>query len=302
MRKTILILLAILVVSQFVPGSVFAWDTTAAKYYPLKVGNSYTFKNKIYMLACYELNTGTSQITITGETVMPNGKKYFEFSNTYFDTTFITFWKFQRIDSATMNVYGYRTSNQTEYLIDSLLGSTNSTFKSCRFEIPAKQGIYGALQSQMIFGSQRMVRFNNVTHYPAIISYTLIEGIGYGGYYYCLDDGASSELISCVIDGVVMTPVTQTSTEVPDRFSLKQNYPNPFNPVTKINYELRTAGFVSIKVYDVMGKELSQLVNENQTTGSYEVTFDGTNLPSGVYYYRIETEGFSEVKKMNLVK
>jgi len=308
MRKTFILLPALFVVlHSIIPKSGFAWDTTAAKYYPLKVGNTYVFSNYIHMVKCRSLYTGKSRISITAETTMPNGKKYFEFSGGYFDTTFITFWKYQRIDSATMNVYGYRTSNQTEYLIDSLIGSTNSTFKSYRFEIPSGQGIYGGLQSQIILGSQRMVRPAHVTHSPIFISYDLIEGIGYGGYYYCLDDGRSSDLLGCVINGVVygdtvMTGVTQISSEVPENFLLKQNYPNPFNPTTKINYELRTAGFVSLRVYDVMGKEVSELVNENQKAGSYEVIFNGANLPSGIYYYKIETNGFTEVKKMSLVK
>lgn len=80
------------------------------------------------------------------------------------------------------------------------------------------------------------------------------------------------------------------------------NYPNPFNPVTNIKYSLPKAGFVSIKIYDIVGKLITELVQEYKEVGSYSVTFDGSNLPSGIYYYRIETNNFVDTKRMVLVK
>ncbi|MDQ3019324.1 MAG: T9SS type A sorting domain-containing protein [Bacteroidota bacterium] len=95
---------------------------------------------------------------------------------------------------------------------------------------------------------------------------------------------------------------------VPDKFKLEQNYPNPFNPSTVISYSLRIYGFVSLKVYDALGKEVTTLVNQKQSPGTYEVEFNarlhgqGSDLSSGVYYYKIESENFSEVRKMILLK
>lgn len=88
----------------------------------------------------------------------------------------------------------------------------------------------------------------------------------------------------------------------PESFSLEQNYPNPFNPNTLINYELRVAGNAILKVFDVLGNEVAVLVNEKQNAGSYSVNFDGANLPSGVYYYRLSTGEFNDVKMMTLLK
>jgi len=85
-------------------------------------------------------------------------------------------------------------------------------------------------------------------------------------------------------------------------YSLQQNYPNPFNPETKINYTLPKAEYVSLKVYDVNGKEISTLVNLYQTAGSYNYTFDGTRLSSGVYFYRLQAGSYSEFKSMILLK
>ncbi|MCU0373019.1 MAG: T9SS type A sorting domain-containing protein [Ignavibacteria bacterium] len=93
-----------------------------------------------------------------------------------------------------------------------------------------------------------------------------------------------------------------TIPETPVDYSLKQNYPNPFNPVTKINYSVAKSGFVSLKVYDILGKEVSVLVNEVKNPGNYAVAFNAGNLANGVYFYKIETDGFSSVRKMVLLK
>jgi len=96
--------------------------------------------------------------------------------------------------------------------------------------------------------------------------------------------------------------VQNISTEIPGRFSLFQNYPNPFNPVTNIRYQLSNSGFVTLKIYDAMGKEVETLVNEKQQAGTYEANFNAANYPSGIYFYKLETNNFSETKKMILVK
>jgi hypothetical protein len=87
-----------------------------------------------------------------------------------------------------------------------------------------------------------------------------------------------------------------------DRFVLEQNYPNPFNPVTTINYAIPKSGNVIFKIYDVLGKEVMTLVNKHQESGRYSVYFDGSNLASGMYIYKLTSGTFSEVKKMMLVK
>ncbi len=89
---------------------------------------------------------------------------------------------------------------------------------------------------------------------------------------------------------------------LPLSFSLSQNYPNPFNPTTKIKYQLPELSKIKLTVYDVLGREVKTLVNEEKPAGSYEVKFDGTDLPSGVYFCRIETSKFSDTKKFVLLK
>ncbi len=89
---------------------------------------------------------------------------------------------------------------------------------------------------------------------------------------------------------------------VPLRYSLAQNYPNPFNPATVINYQLPAEGFVSLKIYDISGREVKQLVSEVKQAGYFSVQFNASNLSSGVYFYKMQAGEFLNVKKMVLVK
>ncbi len=90
--------------------------------------------------------------------------------------------------------------------------------------------------------------------------------------------------------------------EMPVTYSLSQNYPNPFNPTTQIKYSILNAGNVSLKIFDVLGREVADLVNQNQDAGHYTVNFNASSLSSGIYFYRIESGSFTSVKKMMLVK
>ncbi len=104
----------------------------------------------------------------------------------------------------------------------------------------------------------------------------------------------------CLIGNMV--GINNHNNKVPEKFSLSQNYPNPFNPSTIINYQLPMNNYVKLTIFDALGREVSVLVNENQSAGSYSVEWDGTNYSSGLYFYKLECEGFTDVKKMVLIK
>ncbi len=117
-----------------------------------------------------------------------------------------------------------------------------------------------------------------------------------------------------------LTNSTIISANVPKEFVLFQNYPNPFNPVTKIKFSIPSnvksetsnnnppftkggqGGFITLKIYDIIGREISTIINQQLQPGTYEVTFEGSKYSSGVYFYKIETEGFTDVKRMILLK
>ncbi|MBI3005476.1 MAG: T9SS type A sorting domain-containing protein [Ignavibacteriales bacterium] len=98
------------------------------------------------------------------------------------------------------------------------------------------------------------------------------------------------------------TSVKEVSSHVPTAFALEQNYPNPFNPSTRIKFQVPSSRFVGLKIYNLLGQEVASLVNEEMKPGSYEVTWDATGFPSGVYFYRLTTDGFLETKKLVLIR
>ena len=89
---------------------------------------------------------------------------------------------------------------------------------------------------------------------------------------------------------------------IPASYTLEQNYPNPFNPATTITYSIPKESQVSLKIYDVMGREVVELVSGKQSTGSYNVEFDAASLASGTYFYKLVAGDFISVKKMVLLK
>jgi hypothetical protein len=101
--------------------------------------------------------------------------------------------------------------------------------------------------------------------------------------------------------GELVTSIKDSPNIIND-FELYQNYPNPFNPGTKIKYSVPGEGFVSLKVYDVLGNEIATLINEEKPAGNYEVEFDANGLPSGIYFYQLKSNKYIETKKMNLLK
>jgi len=99
-----------------------------------------------------------------------------------------------------------------------------------------------------------------------------------------------------------LTNVNENSKNIPVDFALYQNYPNPFNPKTIISYQLAANCNITLKVFDIIGKEVRTLVNEEKQKGSYKVEFDGSNLTSGIYFFRLKAGNFISTRKMTLLK
>ena len=100
----------------------------------------------------------------------------------------------------------------------------------------------------------------------------------------------------------VLTDVNDKENSIPNKFGLSQNYPNPFNPTTRIKYEISSKEQVILKVYDILGREVTTLVNKEQLAGKYEVTFNASNLASGIYLYVLKAGAFYQAKKLVLLK
>ena len=115
--------------------------------------------------------------------------------------------------------------------------------------------------------------------------------------------GSKFFIIKITGDGKYVTKIVDNSSVIyPATYRLSQNYPNPFNPETVIKYSVSSPGYTTLKVFNLLGKEVAKLTNEYKHTGDYEVKFSGTNLPSGIYFYTFRSGNFSETKKLMLIK
>jgi len=123
---------------------------------------------------------------------------------------------------------------------------------------------------------------------------------------YSPPDGANSfntnSPYSVDVDNGTVTSVDEISSTVPSEYSLEQNYPNPFNPSTNINFSISTSEFVTMKIYNALGQEVSTVVSEFLNAGSYKVNFNAENLATGMYIYKITAGSFTSTKKMLLLK
>ena len=114
--------------------------------------------------------------------------------------------------------------------------------------------------------------------------------------------GTSTATFSFITSGDSSPTDIATSSNIPLQYGLNQNYPNPFNPTTIIQYQLPAQGFVTLKVYDIMGREVAMLVNQKMSAGIHTVPFDGSHISSGVYFYRMTADTYTETKKFVLLK
>ena len=110
------------------------------------------------------------------------------------------------------------------------------------------------------------------------------------------------DVVERALAWIKTTGVARGESQFPSRFALHQNYPNPFNPGTTIKYELPTSTMVKLSVYDLLGREVSVLVNERKDAGVHEARFDGSKLASGVYFYRLHAGGFVQSKGLLLLR
>ncbi len=180
-------------------------------------------------------------------------------------------------------------------------------------EEPVFGNIAGANELQLgyvrayrgIEGSQEFWGFESDTdEYPDLfrvfVEWPFSEDLSHTGLSITGTDGEPLGDLQWV--GKTITDVEESSSEIPAAYALEQNYPNPFNPSTTIKFNLPEASVVRLSVYNILGQEVAQLVNDELTAGSYQYAFDATNLSSGVYIYSIHANNFVQTRKMMLLK
>jgi hypothetical protein len=123
-----------------------------------------------------------------------------------------------------------------------------------------------------------------------------------GNNSYDILAGTRDGNVACFSGGTDFVTNTENPIEIPENYYLSQNFPNPFNPTTNIGFKITTAGLVSLKVYDILGREVTVLVNEYKQPGVFKVDFNASSLASGIYFYTLTAADFVSTKKMVLLK
>jgi hypothetical protein len=278
-------------------------DTVSLKYFPLAVGNVYKY--------FYGFSSGNNyyfKVRIVKDTVI-DSKRYFITSQAMPGYGYSA--GLLRVDSATGNILqrvntGYCTSTPFELLRDSLRARLGDSTFVCP-QNNNKRYCYDTSYMTLIGNSVKVKRFSD---YYAGVWTTITYGLNFGiiNFTYTTIEGMSAQsLVGCYINGVLygdtlLTNVEKISSEVPSAYSLKQNYPNPFNSMCNVQFSMHNAGNVKLVVYDVQGREVQTLVNESLHPGTYETTFDGSMLPSGVYFYTLITDSFKMTRRLLLIK
>lgn len=165
-------------------------------------------------------------------------------------------------------------------------------------------GLYGLLKFWRVLDGELVEEYIDTTGSPKSGGVRSLAFSNTGNHYFAYGISNRLRLAATEISLVTITNVNPVSGNFPDKYNLYQNYPNPFNPQTKIKFDVPsgTTGNIRITIYDGVGRELSTLLNEPLAGGEFEVTFNGAQFPSGIYYYKIQSNQFSQVKKMMLIK
>ena len=276
-------------------------------YYPLAVGNKWVY----YYLFVDWNSTGYQDIfvrDVQSLEVKPNGKEYFKIREKYVQMGFESI-VYERVDTLEGKVYRYNEycPNSEELIEDLVIDVGDSTY-AARFGYCIEHPPTELLSEQYfnnwgIEGNRRNYRYVELV----TADYFLSTDIGLD--YFGLDDDNGWKdfaLKGMLKNGIVYgdTTLTDVADEniLPKEFSLSQNYPNPFNTTTKIRWQSPSAGYQTLRVYDVLGNEVITLVDEYRNAGIYDIDFEASKLSSGVYFYQLKAGDFISTKKMILIK
>lgn len=270
-------------------------EDSLLQYHPFQKGNKWIYNKKAYSSYGNLIDSSFVTRESLGDSII-NGKKYCVYSMCNNKTNSLTY-EFLFFDSTSGNVYQLKYGKH--YLYDSLLCTSGA---QTMFKISSSN-----LDS--LFGKRQSSRsISDISQIETEAKYKFIYGFGLVnfGYEYNLGDREQNTLVYAKINGKeygTNPSSVQTDKNIsPKEFSLFQNYPNPFNPTTVINYQLATKSIVSLKVFDIIGREVALLVNEQKDAGIYAIRFNASALASGLYFYQLRSGNFVETKKMILLK
>ncbi|NOS84890.1 MAG: T9SS type A sorting domain-containing protein [Ignavibacteria bacterium] len=292
--KTFFVLAQFLLFLSF-PYNGYSSDTSSVKFMPLSVGNLWVYD--YFTQSGFQYSTVTR---VTGDTII-NNRRYFKLAGSFFNGWY-------RTDTTTGSLMMYGGLNNCNYYFQESLVDSFATVSGCYIcSFPSCASI-----------------INNVTVFNIVTSlFNVTNGFGhsYSNRNYAKYIGlfkSTSFLFNVPVntynlrgakinntvygDTSGLTGISLNEAEIPANYSLSQNYPNPFNPQTKIKFAVPKASFTKLVIYDLLGREVTTLVDEELKPGTYEADWDGSNFSSGVYFYKIISGDYVETKKMVLMK
>ena len=278
---------------------------------PFKIGNYFEY---LYNEQTFSYRY---KAKITNDTII-NGQKFIVM-RFYDEPAMGNYSVCYRLDTATLKIYNQGFSSCADSTGYGLIGGfklpIGFTWDTCGSGAYHKTQITDTGTTSQLYNSGIPLKAFIKKDTTGLVE---LSGITYWaemfGYCYDYRSGGSpfsnnwyeKILRGAIIDGIrygeILSDINQISTEIPAGYELKQNYPNPFNPSTVIQFAIPKKQSVKISVFNSLGQEINVLVNEIKDAGTYQYIFNGKNLTSGIYFYRIETKDFTETKRMVLVK
>ena len=276
-------------------GSLYAQEGSSADYFPMHVGDTWYYDWPPPQSNPWAMRTIRDSLSIGGRTY---------YRRTYGDGV-------DGIDTLRRDSVGNirKFSGSKEYILYDFQADSGTTY---RYELDTVSGRSGVSYYYVLVDKYITARIPAGTFEHCVnlwfkmprtadndYLYTFAPNVGLiikeGGY------GITERLTSAFVNGVHVVSVDER-TSPPTEYTLHQNYPNPFNPSTTITYELPNSSEVRLSVFDMLGREVSVLVNERNEAGVHDVKFDGSNVASGVYVYRLTVGDFVQSKKLVLLK
>ncbi len=264
-------------------------------FLPLEIGNE------------YQINNGISYFfgIIERDTVYPNGKTYFTLPRPIFEFDDTRVDEFGNIYTTVVPLTGI-TGTLDEYMIFKA-DAQDGEIWPVAWGLPVIDTLYAELiitETWYVFDRLRTIKaiLLYANSGPPYV-YVLAEGIGQIREDW--DDGTTVLLNYAKVGGTVYGNIVGIDDDENINqlsFSVSQNYPNPFNPETRINYVIKENGLVQLTVYNILGQTVKELINEIQSAGSHSVNFNAVDLPSGVYIYTLQVNGYTSSNKMLLLK
>ena len=277
---------------------IFSGLLYAQEPLPLKLGNSWTTRDFFFR--------PNYKITVVDSNIIINNNKYYEIYSLFMNSPFTYYARLREdgyyVDFDSVNlrerIYFKENPKVGDYWVNENPGVLNDYFTIIDTSY------------YLIFGQSTKIFIVSLT--DSTLNYNeQYWSVDFGLIQYTVEDPFAGNLYwlsGCVIDGVVYgdTSLTIVSVDDPDpplkEYVLEQNYPNPFNPITNINFYIPVRTNVQLKIYDILGNEVAEIVNGEEDVGSHQVVFDGAELSSGIYFYRLIAESYVKTKKMILIK